>query len=156
MGGGYIECGDYLGDDKSGSPSEDILSLLFRRAAGRAAYSRRHLLGRFFRRGPRLPDWLDEFESALREPPVPHEIRLSAGVAGGLLPYAEKYHAELGEKLGNPAPSEAPELDSRAGMDPSAAKWGKGDGWRFYCTNDLVQALRQSLVTNLPVVITFD
>jgi hypothetical protein len=156
MGGGHIECGEFLGEDKSGSQAEIVLELLFRRAAGRPPYSRRALLARLLGRRTSLSPWLSELELVLCDRAEVQEIRLPSTVADGLLPHALKYHDELGRQLGYPQPEDAPELDYGAGVDPIAAKWQVGLGWRYYCTNDLVQALQRSTSTREPVIITFD
>jgi hypothetical protein len=140
MGGGYISCGKWHGDDKSGSAIEGVFSALKPKfSADTAAH---------FARVWAKAD--EGFQQGEQEFAIPVEL------AAKLIPPLQDYYAELGEKMGHPDPQEAPELDRDSGLDMGDAKWGAGDGWRYYCAHDLLEACRLAVKSVTPVVVSFD
>lgn len=140
MGGGYISCGKWRGDDKSGSAIDGVFSALrpFFSEDTAAHFDRNEALAK------------DGFQRGEQEFSLPIDL------AAKLIEPLEKYYEELGKKLGHPDPGDAPELDRATGMDMARAKWGEGDGWRYYCAHDLLEACRHAVNTNTPIVVGFD
>ena len=141
MGGGYISCGSFSGADKSGSAISGVWKMLETEYAGDELIAR-------------LQSWDAEaqraFEAGSQEADIPAEL------ATELIEPLERYVADLGNKLGNPPHERAPQLDAEAGIPPIDAKWGAGDGWRYYCAVDLLSACRESARTGAVVVVAFD
>ena len=145
MGGGYISCGDWMGNDKSGSASTAVFEQLERFMSG--------------------PD-LEAFNLFMNSPVDPTEMEaghfdetlivIPQTIAVTLIEPLERYRDELSTKLGHPLPVAAPSLDQKAGIDPTKAKYGAGDGWRLYCVADLIEACQRSRKTNAPVEISWD
>src|SRR5687767_12921583 len=121
MGGGYISCGEFMGDDKSGSAFEGVLRgiPIVLTAEEGTAFSEQVA-------APLL--------QALHEGGEQFEI--SPEMVSHLLQPLTRYHAHLDETLGHPHPYDAPELDRERGLDMTDAKYGDGPGWQFYCTHD--------------------
>ena len=141
MGGGYISCGGFMGDDKSGSALSGVLRDIPKILSQAEAVA--------FQTNVAAP-LLEAIQSGEQEFQVPPStVSLLAG------PLA-RYHAHLDEALGHPVPCEAPELDRQRGMDMTDAKWGDGLGWQFYCTHDLLRACEVSNKTGEPITLSFD
>jgi len=140
MGGGYISCGDFLGEDKSGSAISGVFEALEPLLSAEASDVMERLNADVEQR-------FDEGEQEFRIPPP---------LAALLVEPLERYQQELGARLGHPDPAEAPDLDRASGLDPIDAKWGAGDGWRYYCVHDLLQACQLSRESGQPVVVSFD
>ncbi|MCA9544907.1 MAG: hypothetical protein KC613_10970 [Myxococcales bacterium] len=119
MGGLYVQCGEYGGEDKSMSAISGVLGAIAEGLSGadKAAF----MLA--FR--PLIDGDVDE-----------EGVELGAEHVRLLEAPLRAYYAALGEKLGHPEPWEAPDLDGGS-VD---AKYGAGDGWRYYCAHDLLQA----------------
>jgi len=83
-------------------------------------------------------------------------VRVERPIVELLLPRLRSYCLALDEKLGHPEPSEAIDLDIAAGLDPIEAKYGAGEGWRFYCATDLLKACEVSFATGEPIFVRFD
>src|SRR5262245_9543319 len=125
MAGGYIQCGDFMGSDKSGSAISGLLDALpkFVPSADRQAFVEAVV-------GPLHEALADCQEYILIEP----------NSAARLIPALESFNARVGQELGFPEPWDAPAKDEEAGLEPTEAKWGKGKGWQYYCAHDLLQA----------------
>src|SRR5262249_47942152 len=118
MGGGYIKCGDFLGDDKSGSAIFGVFDAI----ALMLPLDRQKL-------------WQINFLDAIEGQEEEQCILISPQLVRLLAEPLKVYYEHLQEKLGNPDPSDVPWLDSERGLDPIAAKWGASDGWRYYCAH---------------------
>src|SRR5687768_17549245 len=113
MGGGYISCGKFLGEDKSGSAIAGVL------------------------RG--IPTVLSEteaaaFRSVIGEPSLAavarsQALELPPRLTARLIEPLRIYHEHLRVVLGGPDPGEAPELDRAQGLNMIDAKYGQGLGW---------------------------
>lgn len=140
MGGGYISCGKFLGEDKSGSAIAGVL------------------------RG--IPTVLPEAEGAIFRSAIGDPLLAAVGrsqpleippkLAAQLIEPLRIYHEHLRVVLGDPDPGDAPELDRERGLRMTDAKYGQGLGWQFYCTHDLLRACQLSQENNEPVSIAFD
>jgi len=141
MAGGYISCGPFCGEDKSGSAVSGVFEA--------------------------LPDSLPEGQrSAFIETvlnPLADSLEengdhflIDPDTACVLLPPVDALFLQYGEELGSPEPFDAPQIDEDRGLDAGDAKWGQGIGWRYYCLHDLRIALRKSIESGTPVVISFD
>ena len=119
MGGLYVQCAEYGGDDKSMSAISGVLTAVAESLSGgdRAAFELAF--------APLIAGDIDE-----------EGVTLGAQHVALLEAPLQAYYEALGEKLGHPEPWEAPELD----VGSVDAKYGAGDGWRFYCAHDLLQA----------------
>jgi hypothetical protein len=138
MGGVYISCGKFSGDDKSGSAFQGLLAGIADLLSSAEAAEYRSQI-------------FDPVISALTD----HTL-ITPKIAAQLHPLLKRYSDRLRERLGNPDPWEAPGLDEKAGLDPTAAKWGEGLGWQYYCAHDLLRACEVSAETNEPIVVSFD
>ncbi len=126
MGGIYISCGEYFGEDKSGSAIEGVLAALLEQLAPAD-------------RAPFQAALAPLFEGDIDEMGVELGAEAVAALEGPL----RTYYEALGAKLGHPEPWEAPDLDAQGAQGVQGAvdaKWGAGDGWRYYCAHDLLQA----------------
>ena len=140
MGGGYIECGSFVGGDKSASAIEGVFEAI------EAMLS---------------PDERERWQRDVvrmigASSPDEMEFRIEPQVVESLIGPLQRYYEQLGVKLGHPVPYEAPALDTESGLDPVEAKWGAGDGWRYYCAHDLLEACKVSLESGEEVIVTFD
>lgn len=141
MGGAYISCGKFAGDDKSGSPILAVLERLVEEVPRGAIIA---------------TPWVRDVADVIRRLSEGPEATISPNLAQELLPRVEKYFEQLSGLLGHPSPGDAPELDAAAGLDPTDAKLGKGNGWRLYCCHDLMLACRESITSGAPIEITSD
>lgn len=141
MGGGYIHCGDFSGEDKSCSAIsgvfEELPSVL--PANKRAAFDAEIL-------APLRSDLEANGDYFL----IPPEVSVQ------LLPVAESLLNQYRAKYGDSEVWDVMELDEAAGLDSVEAKWGKSPGWRYYCLTDLCAGLRHSIATRTEVCISFD
>jgi hypothetical protein len=141
MGGGYISCGKFLGDDKSGSALQGVLRAIVLRLP---------------------PECVADFDKDVASPLLSSldqgmaEFEISPRMVARLVGPLTDYHAYLDEILGHPDPEEAPELDRMQGLDMTKAKYGAGLGWQFTCTYDLLRACEVSKKEGLPILINFD
>ena len=141
MGGGYISCGEFMGEDKSGSAFEGVLrGILTMLPPKEAVTFTMHV-------ATPLLQALQEGQEQFEIPP---------DMVGHLFEPLKRYHAHLDHMLGHPHPHEAPELDRQRGLDMIEAKYGSGPGWQFYCTHDLVRACEVSRRTGEPIIFAFD
>jgi hypothetical protein len=141
MAGGYISCGDFSGEDKSGS----AISGVFEALPECLAESERQTFTETVL--DPLAEYLEEHED---------HFLIQPDVASMLLGPVGTLYAQYGNELGHPEPFDAPQIDKQRGMNASDAKWGQGIGWRYYCLHDLQLALRKSVASGLPVLIHFD
>ena len=141
MGGGYIQCGDFLGNDKSGSAISGLLDALpeFAPAEDRRSFVEMAI-------APLREALANGREYILIEPTI----------AARLIATLEGFNSRVGRELGFPEPSDAPAKDQEAGLEPTEAKWGKGKGWQYYCAHDLLQACRVSTEGGEPICVSFD
>jgi hypothetical protein len=138
LGGIYISCGAFAGQDKSGSALEGVL-------AGMHPIAGKYALAAI----TRLKASLETASS--------HAL-IAPDDAAALLPCLRRYRTEL-EQLISPVrdPFVAMRNDELAdGLDFAAAKYGKGKGWQYYCVLDLEQAFEISFRQQQPVVLTWD
>lgn len=136
MSGGYISCGTFHGDDKSGSALQGVLEGL--KALEDARYS--EIVAR-------LREELDQATG---------EVQIDVGTAAILAPAIRTYREAIEAELGGPRdPFEVAAEDAQK-MNPIDAKWGAGLGWRYYCVVDLETALDVSAAEGEPVLIEFD
>ncbi len=165
MGGGYIECADFVGEDKSGGPAVAVLSEGFRRAFGRSpripkreSFFQR-ILPAIFR--PKLPHSSTETgleflaEGALARLPIDQRCDISSELAAHLLPYVRQYQTEVLNRLG--IPNDIDQISDH--LDGSTeAKYGlkHDDGWHAYCLHDMILAFEKSCDTGEPVVLSLD
>jgi hypothetical protein len=140
MGGGYIQCGDFSGSEKSGSAISGLIDALpeFAPAADRRSFA-------------------EIVIAPLREALANYEeyILIEPTIAARLIPVLENFNSRVGEELGFPEPIDALAKDDEAGLNPTEAKWGKGKGWQYYCAHDLLQACRVSADKREPIYVTF-
>jgi hypothetical protein len=139
MGGGYIQCGHFSGEDKSGSALSGVFEALQSRMLPQERES-----------------WNTDFLSAIEEEAEEQTMEIRPHLIPLLYQPLKTYYEDLGAKLGYPIPFEAPELDRQSGLDMTDAKWGAGDGWRYYCAHDLLRACEESLQTGEGIIISFD
>jgi hypothetical protein len=138
MGGGYISCGNFSGDDKSGSPITGILEDLTSNLADTQNSAM----------ATKLLEQLDsETDHILIEPDQ----------ATKLLPDFKCLQTHY--------KSHYPDLDdwwlifereTQQGLDNIAGKWGESIGWKIYCLADLIPACEISISTGEPITISFD
>lgn len=141
MGGGYIRCGDFSGDDKSCSAISGVFEEL----------------------PSVLPaDARDGFVAEVIEP-LQSQLEtngeyflISPTIAKRPLPVVETLFGQYRTKYANAEVWDVMELDEKSGMDSIDAKWGKGAGWRYYCITDLRAGLRHSIDTRTDVCVSFD
>src|SRR3989442_9193282 len=111
MGGGYISCAGFMGEDKSGSAISGVLRDIPKVLSEAEAAAFRQCV---------VDPLLETIHKGTRELEIlPSTVSLLIGPLG-------RYHAHLDEALGHPHPYEAPELDRQRGMDMTDAKWGEG------------------------------
>jgi hypothetical protein len=151
MGGANIQCGEFEGEDKSGSPASSVLAEAFKRAfgrkpRGRIAFALRNIFG------SRRTAIQEAAELALLSVEFEEVGRIPSEVAVQLLPFLKDYNAEIRARFGISDVEE--DLDKH--MKPSSnAKYGfvHDDGWHAYCLHDLVLACERSRETGLDVEI---
>jgi hypothetical protein len=141
MAGGYIQCGGFMGSDKSGSAISGLIDAL----------------PEFIPTADRL-SFIDAVIAPLREAldSCQEHILIKPNIAERLIPALEGFNTRTGQELGFPEPWDAPAKDEEAGLEPIEAKWGKGKGWQYYCAHDLLQACRISAESREPICVSFD
>lgn len=141
MAGGYISCGEFSGDDKSGSAISGVFEALPECLPEneRDAFIEKVLAP--------LAEYLEENED---------HILIESDTASMLLEPVETLYSQYAGELGHPEPFNAPQIDEDRGLNGTDAKWGKGIGWRYYCLHDLRLAFRKSIESGEPVVVSFD
>lgn len=141
MSGGYINCADFTGDDKSCSAISGVFE--------------------------ELPSVLPEFERDVFVAEVIQPLQdqleetgeyflINQATSERLLRPVDMLYEEYRKRFGDSEVWDAVELDHASGMNPVQAKWGAGPGWRYYCLTDLRKGLRRSIETGADVCISFD
>ena len=138
MGGIYVECDDFYGEDKSCSALKGVVEALRARSD----------LGAEARKA------IERLATHINQPIG--EFSITSTDVSVLLPHFRAYFDELRTKLNGPPPEEAPDYDFKAGLDLTEAKWGAGDGWRYLCLYDVCRAAEVSLRTRKPIQFTRD
>jgi hypothetical protein len=135
MSGGYFSCGNWMGDDKTGSAFFEVLDNLEDVVTSEER-----------------PLWDAEFAAPLRaqldeldedEPPF---MELSRQMMDVLVPPARRYFQLLNERLGHPDPDTWPEIGERK----------TGAGWELMCLEDLFRAYDACCKSNESVTVHFD
>jgi len=149
MSGSLIKCGDFEGEDKSGSPAAAVLSEVYSRVfhlrpRGRLSLAFTEFLGRKRNGIEGLA------EAAIMAVKYDEIGKISPEVCASLLPELKKYQQEILGRLG--IADDAEEISSRMTRN-SAAKygWKRDDGWHAYCLHDLIIAFEKSVGTQTPV-----
>ncbi len=146
MGGGYISCGEFSGDDKSCSALKGVIDQIVALPSYRPSSELQQCLQRIsaFLAGGGDAEWSDC-------------LAIDPSQAAELEPYLEECRRSLISDLGTSDPFKAIEMDDAApGLDATEAKWGKGKGWRLYCITDLLRAVAHSRVRGDVIYIAFD
>ncbi len=141
MGGGYIQCGEFFGDDKSCS----AISGVFEELPLQLPENERKAF---------LQEVLSPIESQLIETEA--YFKISPGVSERLLAVVERLFAKYKEQFGDSEVWDVIELEDSNGVDSVDLKWGKGAGWRYYCLTDLRIALQHSIESGDDVLVHFD
>jgi hypothetical protein len=141
MGGGYIHCGDFSGDDKSCSAIsgvfEELPSVL--PVEARDAF---------------VTDVIEPLQRQLET--NGEYFLISPEVSKRLLPVVETLFDRYRTKYGDAEVWDVMENDENSGLDATDAKWGEGPGWRYYCLTDLRTGLKHSIETRTDVCVSFD
>ena len=146
MGGGYVSCGAFQGDDKSCSALQGVIEQIERLSCYSPDAELRRFVARVkaFLSGGHDSEWTDYLLIAPRQ-------------ARELKPYLEECEQVLIADVDTSDPFDAIEKDEAVpGLDPVEAKWGKGKGWRLYCIIDLLRAIDHSQTTGEDICIAFD
>ena len=141
MAGGYIHCGEFSGEDKSGSAIAGVLDAL---TVCVPDTDRMHFVTTI----------LNPIREAIEE--ANDHILIESDIAARIRSPVDDLYKRLGEELGHPQPWDAPQFDEDQGLDPTEAKWGKGKGWQYYCVHDLRLACDESVKSGEPICISFD
>jgi hypothetical protein len=141
MGGVYIRCGSFEGEDKSGSAIDGLLDELFPLADA----GQRHALSSVRR--------------ALQGEADGDFGRIAKADAAALAPLLQTYVAGVHSRYGPLSdPFELVDRDfaEDPSLDPTDAKYGKSRGWRLYCATDLLEACKTSAREHEDVILTWD
>src|SRR5262245_4031498 len=127
MGGVYIQCGSFMGEDKSGSAIEGLLDELLPSTDSVQRQA------------------LERVRAALDGEADGDYGRIAKSDAAILPQLLENYVAAIQQRHG-PISDPFELIDRDFAEDPSldatAAKYGKSRGWRLYCAIDLLEACR--------------
>ncbi|WP_236713354.1 hypothetical protein [Pseudomonas sp. Root329] len=129
MAEGNIICGTFQSADKSGSALEAVLDALPLQA--------RELV-----------------ENVKQQLDTADLVLIDVDQAKSLLPFLQAYQAQLIAEIGNDDWTRATQ-EEESSLEPVAAKWGLGKGWRLYCVRDLIGACENALEEMEPVCIAF-
>lgn len=141
MGGGYIQCDDFVGDDKSGS----AISVVLEELPTQLPESERDAF---------INELIAPLQRQLEE--TGEYFLIPPASSKRLLPLVDLLYEIYRQRFGSAEVWDAIELDERSGLDPIEAKWGKGAGWRYYCLTDLRIALQRSIDSDCDVCVSFD
>ena len=130
MSGGYISCGSWLGEDKSGSGFFEVLEGI-EDIISEHEYS----------------NWEESFSNPLREQledmdedELPY-MKINKAMLDVLIPLAKRYNTQLLNELGN----------------PEAENWHETEeGWQLMCLADLFEAYKACSKSNKDVTVHFD
>ena len=153
MGGSNIRCGEFEGEDKSGSPALAVLTEAYRRAFSRRPRGRIALAFAALAGGKR-PGIEGLAESALLSVKFDEVGTIPTDVCARLLPQLQEYQKEV---LGRLNISDDPEQVFQKMAHSTRAKYGRAhdDGWHAYCLHDLIPAFEKSVSTQKPVEIVW-
>ena len=141
MGGGYIHCGDFSGDDKSCS----AISGVFEELPSLLPESQRDTFCR---------EILTPIEAQLDE--NGDFFKISPKVSARMLPVVEALFSKYQERFGDAEVWDVIEMEGSSDAGSIDLKWGKGAGWRYYCLTDLRVALQRSVEHGDDVLVHFD
>jgi hypothetical protein len=145
LGGIYIECGSYAGEDKSGSAILGVLEGM----QPMADPTIRLILAQL---SERVQIMLQTQASSVTE--------IHPNDTSALLPDLRRYRAKLERRLGAIRDPHAAIQNDRVqgeafGMG-TARKWGDGLGWQYFCVLDLERAFETSVAEQEAVVLSWD
>jgi hypothetical protein len=135
MSGGYISCGQFMGEDKSGNA---FFGLLEDHEEVVSEEERQRWEEAFAEPLRWQMDAQDEDEAPL--------FRIDKTMMETVVTPLTRYYERQTERLGNPDPMDAPNLDD--GRD--------GEGWKYYCAYGLLRAWQECQKTGKDVVVHFD
>ncbi len=141
MGGVYIQCGSFLGNDKSGSAIEGLLDELLPLASAAQQVV------------------LEQIRVALDGEPDGDYGRVASADAAALISLLEAYIADIQGRYGPIAdPFELIDRDfaENPSLDQTAAKYRDSRGWRLYCATDLAEACKTARQESEDVILTWD
>ncbi len=145
MGGIYIDCGSFAGEDKSGSAILGVLESMQQMADPTV----RAILAQL---SERVQIMLQTQASTVTE--------IHPNEASALLPDLRRYRAKLEQRLG---PIRDPhtaihndKVEGEAFGMGTARKWGAGLGWQYFCVLDLERAFDTSVTDQVAVVLSWD
>lgn len=141
MGGGHISCGDFTGEDKSGSAIFGVLDEL-------------PLCVSEQERITFVSEVIEPLHRQLDETGEYFLIERDAAIR--MQPAVESLFVRFKEQYGDATVWDAIEQDDKSTLDLTDVKWGKGAGWQYYCVTDLRIAIKQCIETDVPVCVTFD
>lgn len=149
MGGAVIQCGDFEGEDKSGSPITAVLAEAYVRAFGRPPRGKVGAgLARLLGRGTEGAE--AQVERAILSVKHDEEGEIPPEVAELLLPHLMHYQQALLQQLG--IEDDVERISEHLGGGTGAKYGGKPDpGWHLYCLHDLVVACHKSSKERTPI-----
>jgi hypothetical protein len=145
MGGIYIDCGSFAGEDKSGSAILGVLEGM----QPMAGPTVRVILGQ-----------LSERVQIMLQTQAPTVTEIHPNEASALLPDLRRYRAKLEQRLGPMRDPHTAIHNDRVAGDAfgmgTARKWGAGLGWQYFCVLDLERAFDTSVADQEAVVLSWD
>ena len=138
MGGIYITCGEFNGDDKSCSAIDGVMQDMDKGVGGFDG----SLLDSLFHPGD------EEAGIAFTlNPEDPERLLVSLWKLQAhyqaIFPGVTDWHKII-------------QLEESMGMNSTNGKYGESVGWRLYCVNDLLNAVKKFCETHDEIVLTFD
>ena len=130
MSGGEINCGSFIGDDKSGSSFEAVINRI--------------------RNDVKII--AEDIDAQLKENEY---VLVSPENAKILFPLLQKLEVDLISEIGSDNWHEEVQKDEDSGMNTVDAKWGKSKGWQLYCTTNLIKACQTSINENEQICLVF-
>lgn len=135
MGGHYISCGKFRGEDKSGSAFQGVLKSLADAPADLIA----NIISEFDEEG---------------------YVEIKAKDAKVLLPLLRKYRRELVKKIGHDDWMKALQAEERTLKRDKNKKrvqgmFGESPAWQLYCTTDLIEACKTAVKDSEKVLIMY-
>jgi hypothetical protein len=145
LGGIYIDCGSFSGEDKSGSAILGVLEGMQPMADPTVRVILAHL---------------SERVQIMLQTQAPTVTEIHPNDASALLPDLRRYRAKLEKRLG---PIRDPHtainndrVEGEAFGRGTARKWGAGLGWQYFCVLDLERAFDTSAAEQVAVVLSWD
>jgi hypothetical protein len=151
MAGSSIRCGEFEGEDKSGSPALAVLTQAYRRLFHRKPRGRLALALTAVTGGKRSGvEGLAE--SAMLSVKYDDVGKIPTEVCACLLPELQKYQKEVLARLN--ISDDVEQIFPRMAKS-RGAKYGRthDDGWHAYCLHDLIPAFKKSVNILKPVEI---